>query len=95
MGCNQSIDAGKRIKELLVIHDLDLPGVVYTSPHIRCGQTVTHALKGIVEDETTTTTSSSSAVTSISIELGLVESISEDWYRSWASPGADSTWGGP
>jgi hypothetical protein len=34
-------------------------------------------------------------VDSLKIEPGLAETMSEDWYRSWAVPGADSTWGGP
>jgi hypothetical protein len=29
----------------------------------------------------------------VRIEYGLAESINESWYRSWALPGADGTWG--
>jgi hypothetical protein len=29
----------------------------------------------------------------VRIEWGLAESINESWYRSWALPGSDGTWG--
>ena len=31
----------------------------------------------------------------MNIEHSLVESVSEDWYRSWCCPGSDGSWGGP
>ena len=29
----------------------------------------------------------------VQVELGLAESMNSSWYRSWALPGADGTWG--
>jgi hypothetical protein len=34
-------------------------------------------------------------VDEICVEPALTEGMLEHWYRSWAVPGADSTWGGP
>lgn len=41
----------------------------------------------------------SSAATPLGVKelhlcTALAETMSEDWYRSWATPGSDSTWGG-
>ena len=30
----------------------------------------------------------------VKVEPGLVESLNEDWYRSWCFPNSDGTWGG-
>ena len=30
----------------------------------------------------------------VGIEAGAAETMCEEWYRSWAIPGADATWGG-
>ena len=81
-GCNQGRLAGSRISALCGVLNIEQPCKVYTSPLIRCGQTSTNAAKNM-------------GLESVSIESGLVESINEDWYRSWGAPGADSTWGGP
>ena len=29
----------------------------------------------------------------VKVEIGLVESLNQNWYRSWAIPGTDGTWG--
>ena len=81
-GCKQGSLCGLRILQLQ--ESLSIPAVtkIYTSPLIRCGQTASHAAQSL-------------NLESITIENGLVESINEDWYRSWAVAGADSTWGGP
>lgn len=83
-GLDQATRAGARIAEVCGEHGITLPSLVYTSPLQRCGQTVCQAAGALA-----------CGISSMRIEAGLVESAGEDWYRSWAVPGADSTWGGP
>ena len=63
---------------------LGLPPItrVISSPFLRCMQTMSPAAEAL-------------GVAKIAVEPGLAEGLGEDWYRSWAVPGADSTWGGP
>ena len=63
---------------------LGLPPVshVVSSPLTRCLQTAAAAAIAL-------------GIREIAVEPGLAEGMLEDWYRSWAVPGADSTWGGP
>jgi len=86
-GLKQGEAAGVKILSLLESFRKPAPTAAYTSPLKRCGETLSSALVGM----------GSSTATSVplNIETGLVESINEDWYRSWGAPGADSTWGGP
>jgi broad specificity phosphatase PhoE len=42
---------------------------------------------------TTSAAQQSSSSLQVKVELGLSESINQNWYRSWALPGADGTWG--
>ncbi|GMH53142.1 hypothetical protein TrRE_jg9061 [Triparma retinervis] len=81
----RSVDAGVRITELASQFSLSPPTRAYTSPLKRCGETLSSALVGM----------NKVGAIPLNIEVGLVESINEDWYRSWGAPGADSTWGGP
>ena len=55
---------------------------IISSPLLRCLQTAAAAADKL-------------GVSEICIEPALTEGMLEDWYRSWAVPGADSTWGGP
>lgn len=67
---------------------------VYTSPLLRCCQTASGAInrlneiygKGGEEEKDQDTVK-------LSVEHGLVESMSLSWYTSWCLPGSDSTWG--
>jgi len=68
-GCEQGTLAGGRITELTTSLNIAPVSVAYTSPLIRCGQTITHA-KGNLP----------SVTSPVKIEAGLVESINEDWY---------------
>jgi broad specificity phosphatase PhoE len=54
---------------------------VYSSPFLRCRQTAAAMIQG------------GGASINVQVELGLTESINENWYRSWALPGTDGTWG--
>ena len=55
---------------------------VLVSPLLRCAQTGSAAAKAL-------------GVRRLTRSVALAETMNEDWYRSWAVPGADSTWGGP
>lgn len=63
---------------------LGLPPVarIFSSPFTRCLQT-------------SAAVATSLGLSEIAVERGLAEGLLEEWYRSWAVPGADSTWGGP
>eukprot|EP00937_MAST-01D_sp_MAST-1D-sp2_P000433 g433.t1 len=74
---------------------LGLPPVtrVMSSPFLRCLQTGAGALCGLGvgggDDD------AQAAGPKIGVEPLLVETMSEDWMRSWAVPGANAIWGGP
>ncbi|CAE8704882.1 unnamed protein product [Polarella glacialis] len=55
---------------------------IFTSPFVRCFQTGADVAK-------------IAGLASMCVEPSLGESLCESFYRSWAVPGADSTWGGP
>jgi broad specificity phosphatase PhoE len=63
---------------------LGLPPVtaIYTSPLARCAETAVGIAKQV-------------GVGSVVPEIDLVETICENWYYSWAIPGANGQWGGP
>ena len=82
-GREQGRLAGMRIKELLEEKQLPLPTAAFTSPMLRCAETLSAVLTNFP------------AVTDMRIEHGLTESCNLDWYRSWSLPSSDSTWGGP
>jgi broad specificity phosphatase PhoE len=65
---------------------LELPQIseIYTSPLLRCRETAYGARSGLISEE---------SMLPVRVEPGLVESINEQWYRSWALPGSDGTWG--
>eukprot|EP00747_Dinoflagellata_sp_TGD_P191316 gnl/TRDRNA2_/TRDRNA2_54518_c0_seq1.p1 gnl/TRDRNA2_/TRDRNA2_54518_c0~~gnl/TRDRNA2_/TRDRNA2_54518_c0_seq1.p1 ORF type:complete len:886 (+),score=177.39 gnl/TRDRNA2_/TRDRNA2_54518_c0_seq1:102-2759(+) len=58
------------------------PSAVFSSPYERCFDTAACAAQA-------------AGVSSISVEPSLSEGLSEEFWRSWAVPGADGTWGGP
>eukprot|EP00980_Cylindrotheca_fusiformis_P015087 scaffold4157_cov136-Cylindrotheca_fusiformis.AAC.37 len=81
-------DNGRKIANALgvalpeILESLKLPpiGAVYSSPFHRCRQTASElcALNDNVK---------------VRVEPALCESISENWFRSWASSGTDGSWG--
>ena len=81
-GVQQAAAMGVGLKERL--EQLALPPVtrVFSSPLTRCLQTAAAA-------------AASMGLSEIAVEHGLTEGMLEDWYRSWAIPGANSAWGGP
>jgi broad specificity phosphatase PhoE len=83
-GKEQAKKLGQHLSNELL--QLGFPSIseIYTSPLLRCRQTSFAARSGLGNDEGTIP---------VRVEEALVESINEHWYRSWALPGADGTWG--
>ena len=88
-GCRQAAAMGRAAQRKLA--ELGLPPLtaIYTSPLIRCVQTAVAASKAIQA------ASHAVAPLPVFVEPSLVETLGEEWYRSWAVPDADGTWGGP
>jgi broad specificity phosphatase PhoE len=65
-----------------ILQELNLPPIVaiYSSPLLRCRQTGV----GLA---------TSNDDLKVCVELGLVESLNENFFRSWAVAGTDGTWG--
>lgn len=63
---------------------LGLPPVcaIYTSPLLRCAETAIGIAKVV-------------GVQAVVPDIDLVETICQNWYYSWAIPGANGQWGGP
>ena len=94
-GHQQVRELGRRVARTLAKHGLPPVGVVYGSPLLRCCQTAAGAILGLEDEAAKNDSSGSDASTplQINIEHGIVESLCEKWYRSWALSGADGTWG--
>ena len=96
-GREQAYQLGRHLQKEL--QRLQIPPIttIYTSPFLRCRQTSVAAAKGLQEEATSSLSESSqttaAATTRICVEYGLSESFNEPWYRSWALPGTDGTWG--
>ena len=84
-----------------ILPDLGLDPVssVYTSPFLRCRQTAAAIVQGLLHGHMDCKRSdpdpSRSLLPSlkVKVEMGLSESINENWYRSWSLPGTNGTWG--
>mmetsp|Transcript_32946 Transcript_32946/g.79699 ORF Transcript_32946/g.79699 Transcript_32946/m.79699 type:complete len:289 (-) Transcript_32946:447-1313(-) len=65
-----------------MLKTLNLPSIaaVYSSPFHRCRQTAAELC-------------ASDDKLKVQVELGLAESINQNWFRSWAIEGTDGTWG--
>ena len=81
-GVQQGASLGSALKHHLERLGLPAASRVISSPLLRCLQTSAAAATEL-------------GVETIAVEPGLCEGMTEDWFRSWAIPGADSTWGGP
>ena len=81
-GHMQAALAGSAIAEHLDRLGLPPVSAVYTSPLLRCAETAIGIAKKV-------------DVATVTPEIDLVETICENWYYSWAIPGANGQWGGP
>lgn len=71
-----------------ILNELGLPSIaaIYCSPFWRCCQTAAGLAKNQRENST-------ASALKVKVEMGLAESMNENWYRSWAVPGTDGSWG--
>lgn len=94
-GKDQAAQLGRSLRSVLT--SLSLPTTVqcvYSSPFLRCRQTGAWIIKGLLESrEDHYDYDDLSDHLKVKVEYGLSESINENWYRSWAVPGTDGTWG--
>lgn len=79
-GWAQGTALGESINEHCARLSLAPVRVVIASPLVRCVQTAAAAAGPL-------------GVKRVAIDPSLVESMCEDWYRSWSIPGANGTWG--
>ena len=88
-GVLQAEALGKAIKQRCA--ELGLPPLtrVFCSPLVRCVQTAAALC------DTLDPLGDSEPRLRICVEPNLRETAGEDWFRSWAVPGANGTWGGP
>lgn len=92
-GLHQASDLGEAL-DGTILHELGLPsiGAVYSSPFLRCRQTAVGILRGGCNARKSEEIPLRPTL-KVKVELGLSESINQNWYRSWALPGADGSWG--
>jgi broad specificity phosphatase PhoE len=84
-GMEQAKSLGKALPQILDRHNLPSNiKSIYASPFLRCRQTALGIAESIRSDDSNT---------KVKVELGLAESINENWFRSWAVEGTDGTWG--
>lgn len=80
-GVKQAALARERIEQELKDAGLPMPTAVYSSPLIRCVETSNIVASGFGVDD-------------VRVEAGLMEVLSERWYRSFSVPGSNSKFGG-
>ena len=78
-GLAQAAKLGQHLKGELQRRGIPPITTVYTSPFLRCRQTAVAAAAQLDAP--------------VRVEFGLCESFNESWFRSWALPGTDGTWG--
>ena len=81
-GHKQATLAGSAIAAHLKRLGLPPVSAVFTSPLLRCAETAIGIAKEV-------------DIVAVVPEIDLVETICENWYYSWAIPGANGQWGGP
>lgn len=90
----QAAKLGRQIYREVVDRNLPPLVAVYSSPFLRCRQTALAAIQGFkAAMKQSGGVHPPSEIPPLRVELGLAESFNENWYRSWALPGADGTWG--
>jgi broad specificity phosphatase PhoE len=90
-GMEQAVFLGQHLASELTSLGFPPISVVYSSPLLRCRETALGVRQGL--SPKSTNLSGVYSQPPIRVELGLAESMNEDWYRSWCLPGSDGTWG--
>ena len=100
-GLDMAQELGAALKDK-ILPELRLPpiGAIYTSPFLRCRQTAAGITRGMssvgidVKDYPDSNRNHAAEFeVKVRVELGLTESMNENWFRSWSLPGTDGTWG--
>lgn len=81
-GVRQGAAMGRAVERQCRLLGCALPTAVYSSPLVRCVETAAAAAEAL-------------GVAAVRVEPAVAEGMLEEWYRSWAMPSSDSTWGGP
>jgi broad specificity phosphatase PhoE len=95
-GVQQAMRLGQHLVSELQSLQCPPISLVYSSPLLRCRQTALGAVHGLSEAAKSTKATSPAAAAPpppVRVEMGLAESMNEDWFRSWALPGSDGSWG--
>lgn len=81
---------GNHLATLIPELGLESLSGVYSSPLIRCCQTASEAIVGYNHG-------SSNPINDLKVhvEPGVVESMTENWFKSWCLEGSNGSWGGP
>lgn len=78
-----AVNAGTAIREFIDKHGLPPVTRAFTSPLVRCVETCALAARAAGYDG------------KLAVEPALAEYVCDEWYYSWAIPGANANWGGP
>jgi len=89
-GRMQGRKLGAYVSKLLTKKELGPVVAVYSSPMVRCCQTAAEAVIGLTGGEG----GGGGSSLKVTVEPGLVESLNENWYRSWCLADSNGTWGG-
>ena len=99
-GLEQAKALGRALPKIL--QDLNLPsvGAIYSSPFLRCRQTSAGIASSIndnseknVDTDNKNNNNNNSNFLKVRVEIGLAESMNENFFRSWAVEGTDGSWG--
>jgi broad specificity phosphatase PhoE len=92
-GRQQAVWLGQHLASELQSLQFPPTSVVYSSPLLRCRQTALGAVQGLSSAATSSSSPAGPPPPPVRVEMGLAESMNEAWFRSWALPGSDGTWG--
>jgi broad specificity phosphatase PhoE len=97
-GTKQAQTLGRHLSTQ-VLPELNIPPIsaIYSSPFLRCRQTSQNIRQALLvhqqQQQQQQQLLSSDNEFLIRCEWGFSESLNDSWYRSWALPGSEGTWG--
>lgn len=92
-GQEQARRLGQHLRQELENRGIPPIQQIYTSPFLRCRQTAVGAASGLATSDDCNDNFDTHDPLPVRVEYGLSESFNESWFRSWALPGTDGTWG--